>query len=192
MKDLSSLMESDTQERVENPLGNFDDSNLKGVADLAKQIAVQEQTVASKQEELNKAKKELLRLTDEELPSVLTEMGLSGLKLDDGSEVTIKKIFGASIPNDQKEEAHQWLRDNGFGDMVKNIVSVNFGMGEDEQAHAMKKQLQDAGLDPEQVERVHSSTLRAWVKEQTEKGNEFPMELFGAFIAQRAIIKGAK
>ena len=185
-------MESDTQERVENPLGNFDDSNLKGVADLAKQIAVQEQTVASKQEELNKAKKELLRLTDEELPSVLTEMGLSGLKLDDGSEVTIKKIFGASIPNDQKEEAHQWLRNNGFGDMVKNIVSVNFGMGEDEQAHAMTKQLQDAGLDPEQVERVHSSTLRAWVKEQTEKGNEFPMELFGAFIAQRAIIKGAK
>tara|TARA_Y100000114_G_scaffold8542_1_gene6725 strand:- start:2364 stop:2942 length:579 start_codon:yes stop_codon:yes gene_type:complete len=192
MKDLSLLMESDTQERVENPLGNFDDSNLKGVADLAKQIAVQEQTVASKQEELNKAKKELLRLTDEELPSVLTEMGLSGLKLDDGSEVTIKKIFGASIPNDQKEEAHQWLRNNGFGDMVKNIVSVNFGMGEDEQAHAMTKQLQDAGLDPEQVERVHSSTLRAWVKEQTEKGNEFPMELFGAFIAQRAIIKGAK
>lgn len=192
MKDLSLLMESDTQERVENPLGNFDDSNLKGVAELAKQIAVQEQTVASKQEELNKAKKELLRLTDEELPSVLTEMGLSGLKLDDGSEVTIKKIFGASIPNDQKEEAHQWLRNNGFGDMVKNIVSVNFGMGEDEQAHAMTKQLQDAGLDPEQVERVHSSTLRAWVKEQTEKGNEFPMELFGAFIAQRAIIKGAK
>jgi len=192
MKDLSSLMELDTQERVENPLGNFDDSNLKGVAELAKQIAVQEQTVASKQEELNKAKKELLRLTDEELPSVLTEMGLSGLKLDDGSEVTIKKIFGASIPKDQKEEAHQWLRNNGFGDMVKNIVSVNFGMGEDEQAHAMTKQLQDAGLDPEQVERVHSSTLRAWVKEQTEKGNEFPMELFGAFIAQRAIIKGAK
>ena len=95
MKDLSSLMESDTQERVENPLGNFDDSNLKGIAKLAKQIAVQEQTVAAKQEELNKAKKELLRLTDDELPTVLAEMGLSAFKLDDGSEVTIKKIFGA-------------------------------------------------------------------------------------------------
>jgi hypothetical protein len=27
------------------------------------------------------------------------------------------------------------------------------------------------------------------VKEQVERGNEFPMELFGAYIGQRAIIK---
>ena len=192
MKDLSSLMESDTQERVANPLGNFDDSNLKGIAKLAKQIAVQEQTVASLQENLTKAKKELLRLTDDELPTFLAEMGLSAFKLDDGSEVTIKKIYGASIPVDQREEAHQWLRDNGFGDMVKNIVSVNFGMGEDDKAQVIKSQLEQSGLSPEQSESVHSSTLRAWVKEQTEEGKPFPMELFGAYIAQRAIIKGAK
>jgi hypothetical protein len=32
-------------------------------------------------------------------------------------------------------------------------------------------------------------TLKAWVKEQVERGNEFPMELFGAYIGLRAIIK---
>jgi len=32
-------------------------------------------------------------------------------------------------------------------------------------------------------------TLKAWVKEQTERGNQFPMDLFGAYIGQKAIIK---
>jgi len=32
-------------------------------------------------------------------------------------------------------------------------------------------------------------TLKAWVKEQVERGNAFPAELFGAFIGQKATIK---
>jgi len=34
-------------------------------------------------------------------------------------------------------------------------------------------------------------TLKAWVKEQVERGNVFPTELFGAFIGQKATIKSA-
>jgi hypothetical protein len=32
-------------------------------------------------------------------------------------------------------------------------------------------------------------TLKAWVKEMVERGNEFPSELFGAYIGQKAVIK---
>jgi hypothetical protein len=32
-------------------------------------------------------------------------------------------------------------------------------------------------------------TLKAFVREQLERGNEFPTELFGVFIGQKAIIK---
>jgi 16S rRNA C1402 N4-methylase RsmH len=192
MSDLSSLMEADTKEKVASPLGNFDDSNLQGVAKLAQQIAAQEETVATLEANLKKAKKELYRLSDEELPSLLAEMGVSSFKLADGSSVNIKKTYGASIPVENREEAYKWLRDHGYGDMVKNIVSVNFGMGEDDKAREIKEQLEQSGLSPDQAESVHPSTLRAWVKEQTEDGNAFPMELFGAYIGQRAIIKGAK
>ena len=76
--------------------------------------------------------------------------------------------------------------------MVKNIVSVNFGMGEDQKAAEFLSKVSEQGLLPEQAESVHSSTLRAWVKDQTEKGEPFPMELFGAHIGQRALIKEAK
>jgi hypothetical protein len=50
----------------------------------------------------------------------------------------------------------------------------------------------ERGLDPEQKQDVHSSTLRAWVKERVENGDEFPMDLFGAFVGQRAVIKRGK
>jgi len=191
MSDLSSLMEADTQSKSESPLGTFDDTNLKGVAQLAQKISHQEATVAELEAKLRQAKKDLYKMSDEELPNMLAEMGVSSFKLQDGSQVDIKKTYGASIPVDKREEAYSWLRQNGFGDMVKNIVSVNFGMGEDQQASDFKSKVEEQGLSPKQEESVHSSTLRAWVKEQTEEGRPFPMELFGAYIGQRAVIKGA-
>jgi hypothetical protein len=44
----------------------------------------------------------------------------------------------------------------------------------------------------EQKTEVHPQTLRAFVKERVEAGEEFPMELFGAWVGQRAVIKRGK
>ena len=51
-------------------------------------------------------------------------------------------------------------------------------------------QIQAVATDQES--KIEPQTLKAWVKERMEAGEEFPMELFGAFIGQRAIIKGGK
>lgn len=190
--DLASMIEADTQSKNTSPLGRFDDTNLKGVSKLAQDISNKEAEIKQIEEKLKAAKKALLKMTDEELPLMLTEMGVSSFKLADGSSVTIKPIYGASIPVASKDAAHEWLRENGYGDIVKNVVSVNFGMGEDDKASEFKEMAQRQGLEPNHAETVHSSTLRAWVKERTEAGEDFPMELFGAFVGQRAEIKGAK
>ena len=170
MSDLSSIMEADTQSKAASPLGQDEKGTLGGIAKLAENIAQKEADVAALEDKLKDAKKALLRLTDEE----------------------IKKIYGASIPVASREEAFTWLRANGHGDMVKNVVSVGFGMGEDSMAAEFSEMALSKGLHPDQKESVHPSRLRSWVKEQVEEGAEFPMELFGAFIGQRAIIKGAK
>lgn len=192
MSDLSSIMEADIQSKAASPLGQDEKGTLGGIAKLAENIAQKEADVAALEEKLKDAKKALLRLTDEELPLLMTEMGVSSFKLSDGSQVEIKKIYGASIPVASREEAFKWLRANGHGDMVKNVVSVGFGMGEDSMAAEFSEMALSKGLHPDQKESVHPSRLRSWVKEQVEEGAEFPMELFGAFIGQRAIIKGAK
>ena len=61
------------------------------------------------------------------IPKLMEDMNLKSLKLQDGSELTIKKIYSASMRADKKSEAIQWLRDNGLGDIVKNNITVTFG-----------------------------------------------------------------
>jgi hypothetical protein len=68
-------------------------------------------------------------------------------------------------------------------------VSVRFGRGEDELCARLLELLADQGYPTDQAEKIEPMTLKAWVKEQIERGNEFPTELFGAYIGQKATIK---
>ena len=63
---------------------------------------------------------------------------------------------------------------------------------EDNQAMDFVKLAESQGFPVTQKRDVHPSTLKAFVRERVEAGDDFPMDLFGAFIGQRATIKGAK
>jgi hypothetical protein len=123
---------------------------------------------------------------------MLAELGLSGLTLKDGSKVTVVPTIGAHIKVDQKDEAHQWLRDHNFGDIIKNTVSCQFGRGEDHQAAVFLEYLNGQGMVANQKTEVHAGTLKAWVRERVENGDSFPMELFGAYVGQQAKIERKK
>jgi hypothetical protein len=79
---------------------------------------------------------------------MMDEMQITKLKLKDGESVEIKKIYGASIPVDQKEAAFQWLRNNGLGDLIKNEITVTFGMGEDNKAVSYADLARGSGFEP--------------------------------------------
>ena len=126
------------------------------------------------------------------MPGMLAEIGMSHFALDDGSTVEVKQTYGASILVEKRPEAYEWLRDNGYDDIIKNTVACQFGRGEDDLASAFAAFAQQQGYVPDQKTEVHPQTLRAFVKERCEAGEEFPMELFGAWIGQRAVIKRGK
>ena len=78
-----------------------------------------------------------------------------------------------------------------FDDIIKNTVSCVFGRGEDSQAEEFLKIAAEQGVPAAQKEEVHPSTLKAFVKERVEVGDEFPMDLFGAYVGQRENIKSS-
>jgi len=190
--DLTNLMEQDFEENLATSVEKIDQSGLNTVAGLARQIRDEEKIIAELEQKLKEKKKSLLKLTDEDLPSVLAEMGISSFSLDDGSTVDVKNTYGASILVDNRPKAYDWLRENGYDDIIKNTVSSTFGRGEDELANAFTAFAQKEGYFVNQKTEIHPQTLRAFVKERCEAGDEFPMELFGAYIGQRAVIKGSK
>ena len=196
MNDIFDDMEADSNKESlfsKHNLTNEDLSTLTGMADA---IIRQDEYTKKVEGELKEAKKKLLKMTDEDLPTMMTEANTIKFVMEDGSEVSIKPQYGASIRVDNRPTAYQWLRDNGFGYLIKNQIIVSFGVDEDEIATEfmnfieghLKVKYQKENLGS-QVEKIEPMSLRTWVKERNENGEEFPMELFGAFIGQRAVIK---
>ena len=190
--DLTKLMEQDFEETRASSVEKVDQQGLTSVAALARQIRDKEERIQGLEETLKDEKKALLKLTDEEMPAMLAEIGISSFSLDDGSTVEVKQTYGASILVDNRPAAYEWLRDNGYDDIIKNTVLCQFGRGEDDRASAFAAFAQQQGYVPEQKTEIHPQTLRAFVKERVEEGEAFPMELFGAWVGQRAVIKRSK
>ena len=115
------------------------------------------------------------------IPEIMEKMDLTSLKLRDGSELSIKKVFSATIKADKKAEAIQWLRDNGLGDIVKNEITVNFGQGEENKAMAYATLARGQGYEPSQKEAVHAMTLKVTMEDWKNKGKEVPQDLFWTF-----------
>jgi len=169
-----------------------DNAGLKTIAELAEKIQSQEQQIANTEEDLKKQKEELRNLQNEELPSLMQEIGFKKFELEDGSSVNIKEIYAGSISQANKEKAFNWLRQNKFDDIIKNTVTTAFGKGEDTAAKNFMDIAEQAGYTPVQKTEVHPQTLKAFIKERVEGGDEFPMELFGAYIGYKAEIKKSK
>jgi len=187
--ELLKMMEQDT---AESSVEKLDQQELSTVAGLARAIRDKEAHIEDLERQLKDEKKALLKMTDEELPTMLAELGLSSMTLDDGSDVTVKQTYGASIRVDDKPAAFEWLRNHGYDDIIKNQVLCVFGRGEDDQASAFQAFASQQGYAAEQKTEIHPQTLRAFIKERVENGDDFPMELFGAWVGQRAVIKRTK
>lgn len=189
MSDILGMFEEDSSVSAAESVST---GGLKSIAEIARRIRDTEDEIKRTEEFLKARKADLLKLTDEDLPSVFEELGVKSFTLDDGSKVEIKPLYGASIPVDKKEEAFDWLRENGYDDLIKNNVICTFGRGEDEKARDFARDALARGLAPQQKQDVHAQTLKAWVRERVESGDSFPMTLFGAFIGQRAVIQKGK
>lgn len=189
MNDLIDKMESDFEETFSTKLENLDQGGLATVSELATRIREKTERVSSLEEALKQEKRQLLELSDHELPAVMAELDMSEIKLTDGSTITLKPTYGATITAANKEDAHTWLRDNNYDDIIKNTVSCTFGRGEDEKARQFSQLAATGGYQTEKNATVHAQTLKAFVKERIQAGEEIPQDLFGVYAGQRATIK---
>jgi hypothetical protein len=166
--------------------------NEKGLSQISylvrKQIAM-EKRVDDLEEELKIAKEDLRQLSEQDLPMALHEMGMKEVKMEDGSVVSVSTFYNASIPKDKTEQAFEWLRLNGHGDLVKNVVSASFGRSEDNKAKNLIGKLSEEGYSVAQKQWVEPMTLKAFAKEQVEQGTDIPTDLFGLYIGEKAKVR---
>jgi len=193
-KSVTDILDQMAQDSSANSdqIDKLDDSKLDKVSRLANEAARLQEDVDRTEEEAKHFKKALYKVTDELLPAAMEELDIEKLTLNDGSEISVKPIYAASIPKDRRDEAYDWLREHGDGDIIKNNVTITFGKGEDQDAQAFMVMCGDQGFTPQQSEKIEPMTLKAWLREKVEAGDPVPLDLFGAFISQRASIKRGK
>ena len=158
--------------------------------------ACQEQLKLEKEiedlESLMKAKKDMLRQNGEQIVSLMEERGVKSIKMSDGQSVDIKPFYTGTISKDNQEEAFQWLRDNGYDDIIKNQVVLKFGRAEDEKANQIYSDLASKGLDADRSIKVEPMTLKGFIREMIENGKDIPMETFGVYVGHKINIKKGK
>jgi len=185
MTDMNDLFEEDAGALV------VKNEDLSSVGALAKRAKELEKEVEELESVLKERQEQRRKLLEDTIPAMLSELGMKSFKMSDGSNIEVKPFYSASIKEESRAKAYEWLRENGFDDIIKNTVSVRFGRGEDGLCDTLLNQLREQNYPVEQSQKIEPQTLKAWVREQVERGSEFPTELFGVYVGQKATIKSA-
>lgn len=108
------------------------------------------------------------------IPEAMELAGVADYGLRDGTRLLVKEDVKASISVDNRPYAHEWLRANGHDGVIKCAWSIDLRAVEEDERNAARAELKKRGMQPEDVESVHPSTLKALVKELLEEGISLP------------------
>jgi uncharacterized protein YicC (UPF0701 family) len=105
-------------------LGDVDTQTGKTLSDLVRKLRSVEKEIEDAEAHVKALKQEKHKLSVENIPALMDEMGVERLDVD-GVTVVRKMMVHASIPSDRKDEAFGWLRSEGLDDIIKNDVTVS-------------------------------------------------------------------
>ena len=179
-------------EDVASQLTQTNQTGLSLVSSLAQQQLILENKVSSLEEEIKETKKDLKKIQEDLLPAAMHENNMKNFTMNDGSKIEIKKFYNGSVSKEKTQEAFDWLINNNHGDLIKNVVAVNFVRGQEAKADEFQKKLEEEGRSFNTRKWVEPMTLKGWIKTTSEKGVEIPAELFNIYIGEKTNINKTK
>ncbi len=169
------------------------DHNLKRVlTDLAEELDFAQKEVDNKKSELEDAQAHLKELSHRTIPEAAD--GLDGKFELEGTErqLIIEEIIRASIAEERKEPAIKWLDENGYGNLVKRQLIIEFNRDDEERYKSFVEHIKmfpGPNLVIKRTDSVHHATLTSWVREKLEAGVDLPVQIFGIFRGRVAKLK---
>lgn len=170
------------------------DQQLASITEMAIELADLAEEVTALEGQLKEAKGRLNEIEFGELPEAMCLAGLDELKLRDGRKISSRFTVRGSLPKEpvKRQEALNWLRENGHGDLIKNQITVTLEKGQDNIAGDFAAQMEAAGLAVDRKEDVNHMTLCAFAKEQIISGEEIPVQSLGLWSGNQAKVKKGK
>jgi hypothetical protein len=138
--------------------------------------------IQTKEDELAELKESFKDISERKLPDLMVEMGITELKLSDGSVIKKEDVLYSRIKD--PKIAFKWLRDNGEEAIIDNKISMNFKKGNDDIANEVIDYLVSKGVDYNSKEDVHWKRLESFIKEvlqNPELKESLPKAAFGVY-----------
>ena len=170
------------------------DKQIKTISTLMLEQMKLEDRIITGQQLLKDLSAELDEISTKTLPSALAVAGSAGFTTKKGAKVKVTREYYPSIGPKNQVECFAWLRKHNHASLIKRLVSVEFGRGEDRTADAWSKAAAKRYPKHKRVDKqaVHAGTLKAFAKEQIkaheEGGPAFPKKLFQIYEIDRAKI----
>ena len=179
----------------EDAVTKLNQDELEDIASLLQKQLKAELEVELAEEALDRKKEDLRMLSEQIIPARMTELGMTSTEMSDGSKVEIEENIYARLPKTEGERragCFKWLEENGFADLIKNEVTMNFGRGEDKQAKLVEQTIKDMGYIPQVKVSVPWNTLEAALVKWHQDGNSVPDDLFYWHVGQKTKITRQK
>jgi hypothetical protein len=141
-----------------------------------------------------RCKEDLRQIQQLDIPELMTELGLSEIKLNNGKKVSVKS--GISVTVADKPKFYNWMIQQGWEALVKTTVVVSFPKEGRESSQDFVKYLKQNYANPEkgvgytEKEEIHPMTLKKHIREERERGTNFPSDLVKIFEYKIAKIGG--
>lgn len=160
------------------------------LTNLCREWATREAHLKTLREQLAREEQQFRELITIEIPDAMDDAEVETHPLPNGTVLKLTTEYIPQIKVAEEEAAFQWIREQGFADKLKNTVTVDFYMEEDELAERFR-QFCRKHFAERMTSRtyLHSSTERAWAREVTEKGLSLPPEISIFALRKATIVK---
>jgi hypothetical protein len=183
--------------------------NVLPVVVAARKMIALEKRIVEMADQLKSLTEEHRQIQVDQIPTLMEELGVLELPLDNGYSIKVGDFIEATIPTEsaiskekdpearvQKQERREacflWLRQNNSGAVIKKQIGIDLGKTEDDKAIEVRKAITELGFDSEQTEAVHAATLKKLLKEKLAAGVDIPFDTFAIYVGKKASIKPPK
>ena len=144
--------------------------------------------IKEQQEATKKLEEQERFISEQRIPDLMQQAGVRSIELTDGYKVDLRQVVSAKIPASKTEEAFTWMRENGYGDLIKNQMTTNFSRSQDNEAAALYDELVNRGFTVSRKEKIEPMTLKGFARERIQNGENIDMALLGVYVGNQTKI----
>lgn len=184
------------------------ETTLEAIRDKLREAREEEAFLADLQAQAKDASARLHIMYSKTLPDMMSAAGVDivGLPPAPGSndaptfDAKLVPFYSANIaaawPDDKRNKAFKFLKDQKAEDLIRNTFTVKLGKGTSKVAKEITAFLRKQRVEFTNKQDVHGGTLTAWLREQYEDhGKNFPLselETIGASVGKMVTLKQRK